>query len=352
MKRRPFTVCLVFLVALASFASACGGGGTSTAPGAVTPGNVRAVMAGVGAGRPTGAPQPPLAPGQDDCAKIVLSGQSNSAISLVKGKLSSPTVTSNWTVSSCGAQPEDLSLQYTVTSSDGFTAACGNVLTPVTFGAITISGNGGKGISLTLNVPVCPGSHVFTVTVQAVQPNGTNAGAVLATATTAFSETDLAGRGGVQNGVLHMTGTFVPDPASSPLATAVIPNITTTAVPVTYSFSGFSGQLDWYFMVPYSTGFIGAFRNGVFFGTGTGVNDTWIENIVVGYLNPCDPAQGPALCGSDDEGTTTTIELLDGDRIDWYPIAVDPSNPIMRPLMPAQIVGPRIGSAVMEPVPN
>src|SRR5579884_1042677 len=136
MQRRPVTVCLFFLVALASFASACSGGGAGTTPSAVAPGGARAVMAGVGAGRPTGAPQPTLAPGQDDCAKIAIAGQSNSAISLVKGKLSSPTFTSNWTVSSCGAEPEDLTLQYTVTSSDGFTAACGNVLTPVPFGAL------------------------------------------------------------------------------------------------------------------------------------------------------------------------------------------------------------------------
>jgi hypothetical protein len=354
MKRRFITGCLSLCLVLGVFVTACGGpnSGSQTTPGTmpIPSGPNRSIMAGAGAGNPTGFPQPTLAPGQNDCAKIVLAGQSNSSIQLIKGKLSSPTFSSNWTVSSCDARPENLNLQYTVTSSDGFTAACGNVLTPVPAGSVTVAGNGGKGVSIQLNVPNCPGSHVFTVAVQVVEPDGVLVGRILANASTTFATSDLLGRPGVQNGVLHMTGTFVADPATSPLPNAVLPG--GGPIAVTYSYNGFFGPLSWYVNVGFQTGFVGAYLNGNFVGSGSGVNNTWITQIASEpYFDPCNP-QGPVLCGLDNDGFNTTIEFQDGDRVDLYPIAGDPNSVIMRPLSPAQIVGPRIGSFVLEHVPN
>jgi hypothetical protein len=274
-------------------------------------------------------------------------------ITLIKGKLSVTTVSSNFNVSSCDAEPEIVNFQYTVATNNDFAGACGDVTTPVPAGSITVAGNGGKQFSLKVPVPNCPGSHFFTVTLQAIQPNGDLVGRILATATTGFLTTDIVnGNPGVVNGVLHLSGAFVPDPASNPQASAVVPG-SSTGVPVTTTFNGFGGGVNYYIAVGFSTGFIGAFHNGTFLGTDTGVGNTWLENIVVGYLNPCDAAQGePPLCGFDNGGFNTNFALAAGDTIDFYMIAVDQAQPIMRPLLPGQPIGPRLGSVTLTPVAN
>jgi hypothetical protein len=362
MKKLFVSASLALSLALGVLATACSGP-NSALPGASNA--VRTISAGGGAGNPSSFPQPPLLPGVGDCVKMApISSNVKGAITNINGKLSATSLTIGFSATSCDAEPETIGVYYTV-SGGPTTTSCGNIPTPVQAGQFTINGNGGRGFSISLPVPNCPATTAFyTVNVQAFIPNGPNAGQLLSTTSAGFEVTDLTNNSpGVQNGVLHLTGTFVPDPASSPLASSQN-ELVTYGLPFNSA-----GQVDWHIVTGYQNGFLAAYLNGTYWG----YNNLGMSNIDLGtenfttdfrtaqlqYLQPCDPTQGPILCGVDGGGFNTLTELHAGDKIEWFPIANDPSSGVMSALFTSNgivalptIVGPRLGSAVMQLVAN
>jgi hypothetical protein len=378
MKRLLVSASLALSIALGVLATACSGpNGAQLLPQS---NGARTISAGAGAGNPSSFPQPTLAPGQNDCVKLAPGSSSNTVVINVNGKLSAANATLGFSASSCDAEPETIGFQYTVSTNTNV-ADCGNVTTPVPAGSVTISGNGGKSFTINVPIPNCPNTtRNYLVTVTAFVPNGTSAGRVLTSIQSAFEETDLGPNSpGVKNGVLQLSGTFVPDPATSPLASASWADI--PAKPVAYSYSlGGSAELTYSVITGYENGFIGVFLNGAYWGNDNlGIDDLNMFENFTSELRTADFVHNPALylqpcpttvtfttpngvfaplCGLDSDGFNTQTELHAGDKVEFFPIAFDPSSGLMKPLLspgPIQVptvVGPRIGSATMQLVAN
>jgi hypothetical protein len=378
MKRLLVSASLCVSIALGVLATACSGpNGAQLLPQS---GGARTISAGAGAGVQSTIPQPTLAPGQNDCVKLVLGSSSNTVVTNINGKLSAANATLGFSASSCDAEPEIIGFQYTVSTNTNV-ADCGNVTTPVPAGSVSLGGNGGKSFTINVPIPNCPNTtRNYVVTVTAFVPNGISAGRILTTIQSGFEETDLGPNSpGVKNGVLQLSGTFVPDPATSPLASASWAGIPAKPVAYSYILGGF-GELTYSVITGYENGFIGVFLNGTYWGNDNlGIDDLnefenftselrtadFIKNPAL-YLQACPttlaftPQNGAfaPLCGLDSDGFNTSTELHAGDKVEFFPIAFDPASFLMAPLLssgPNQvptIAGPRIGSAIMQLVAN
>jgi hypothetical protein len=369
MKRLLVSASFCVCIALGILSTACSGpNGGQLLPAS---GPAKNISAGAGAGVPSGVPQPTLAPGQNDCVKLTPGSVSNGVITNVNGKLSAANVSMSFTATSCDARPESIGFQYTVSTGVGTSVTdCGNVTTPVPAGSVALGGNGGKSFTIVVPVPNCPNvTRIYAVNVTAFVPDGITPGQVLTTIGSSFKETDLSPNSpGVQNNVLHLSGTFVPDPATNPLPAAT--NGVATNFPVTYALvlNSFA-TLNWGIATGYQNGFVAAYLNGTFWGYG----NIGIENLDFGnpsrtadlstdlnpYLQPCDATQGPVLCGLSYEAFNTQTELHAGDKIEFFTVANDPNSRLLAPLLaPANgvfattPVGPRLGSAIMQLVAN
>jgi len=360
MKRLLVSASLCVCVALGVLSTACSGpNGGQLLPAS---GTTKTISAGGGAGVPSSIPQPPLPPGIGDCVKFTAGSVSNPIVTNVNNKLSAANVTFNFTAASCQAKPELIGLQYTVSNGLGPNTPCGNVATPVPAGSVSLGGSGGKSVTIVVPVPNCPGNtRLYTVTLSGFVPEGPFIGQPLSSISSFFEETDLTPNSpGVQNNIYHLIGTFVPDPASSPLP-AAIDGSGVTNIPVTFDLPlGSFATLNWYIATGYQNGFIGAFLNGTYWGTDiNGIGNTGqMRTDLTTYLQPCDPTQGPALCGIDGGGFNTRTEMHAGDKVEFFPIANNPSSFLLAPLLTntaiqqPTIAGPRLGSAIMQLVAN
>lgn len=301
---------------------------------------------------PIHGPAPTPAPGSGALCAALSAANAFLGLTTISasGQLSRPTITNSIEVANPCDAPENVTVNYAVTSSDPYSGCGQNVTIPDN--VLSMNKQSSTGVSVNVTIPNCPGTATYTITASISDPLFSPP-KLVASVQTQFETSDLATKpgwtqaAGQVQGVQLLSSTFAPDAAAPPGVTGAIG----------FWFNGFNELLQGTVTAPLdgNTFLVGAFVNGGFFTWGEAPSACFPATCVrtasfnggdvyfLGLNAPLQPS--PAQYFANPTGRLLTI----GDTIDFYPIASQqPAFGFTTlPTVPVQITGPKLGSATL-----